>query len=201
MPVVKKPSESSTILAAVVGLAVVVIEAILSRYVLSEPILDGGTRVTIVIGALAMVGFRFKTDSAVKFVWFIPLLLLLTAGCASTQSMYEKNMEERVDNLKVIDIGRDNRGLVFRIPRPTDTGAALIEIILGWSREYVGIAGIPVDENDTGRYMRGSNVSADASISDDALGGKMDDVLLIEVISGPASEEVVEEEVEEEVIE
>ncbi len=124
-------------------------------------------------------------------VMVLALMVFVLGGCASMEAMHEDRMEERVDNIKVIDIGRDNRGLVLRFPRPTEPGESIFEAVLGWSREYIGIAGIPVDENDTGRYMRGSNMSASG---ENVLDGKMGDVLLIEVVSGanPAVEDEAE---------
>ena len=199
MTVIKKPSESSTIVAAVVGLIVVVVEALLSHYVLAEPILDNGTRITIVTGALVMIGFRFKTSTGVRLAWLIiPTILLFTiAGCAYTMSsvteMHADRMENRVDKMYVVEAGRDDRGLMIRVPRPSNPTESLIEATLGWTRNYAGFAALPLDENDTGRYMRGSNMGINAK---DALNGKMDDILLIEIHTGKASEaeeEVVEE--------
>lgn len=122
----------------------------------------------------------------------IPILLMvvvavtLSIGCASTgnnlKNMWESTMIYRVDNMKIIEGGHDNRGLVIRVPNPASPGESIIEAVLGWTRSWGAAAGIPVDENDSARFVRSGHMGAKA---DNVIGAEVDDFLLIEVTSGP----------------
>lgn len=160
--------------------------------------------VTIALSGLGLIGFRLKTNTGiegVRILVFVMLPVFLFVGCAGTMSsvteMHADRMENRVDKMYVLEAGRDDRGIMIRIPRPSNPTESLIEATLGWTRNYAGFAALPLDRDDTGRYIRGSNMGINTK---DALNGRMDDILLIEVHSGVASEVEVEEEEAEDVL-
>ena len=128
----------------------------------------------------------------------IPILIFVLAtasiGCDTTsnlQQMWQATMTYRVDNVKVIEGGHEDRGLIIRVPRLSNPGESIMEAVLGWSRSWGAVAGIPVDDNDSARFMRSGHMGAKA---DNIIGAEVDDLLLIELNPREPDVEVDEDE-------
>ncbi len=121
-----------------------------------------------------------------RSIAILTILLLvagLSVGCATTHTaeMWDVTMKERVDNVKVVEGGHDKRGLILTIPNPMNPGESFVSVVLGWTRSWGSVAGIPVDADDSARFMRAGKMGA---VADNIIGAEVSDILLIEVRDG-----------------
>lgn len=168
--ITKKPWQSDTIIIAGLALLALVTEMLMAKFI-GIALLDDGTRSAIFLGVLASVGFRFKTNTGIKFAWLIVPMLLL-AGCATqTKSMETVLLESSNNGFPIVGIAHIEKvrsGVHIQLGPEANTW---IKLFAGSDDIFANITFAPLG-NDSFLWEHINQINAESGITDGTVNGR-----------------------------